>query len=70
MAEPKTSGRPALVALARSYVPEWRFDEKNPDSGSAVALLVDDLSLIHISTSRWSAERRDETWQDSLLSPT
>lgn len=45
MAEPKTSGRPALVALARSYVPEWRFDEKNPDSGSAVALLVDDMLL-------------------------
>ena len=45
MAEPKTSGRPALAALARSYVPEWRFDEKNPDSGSAVALLVDDMLL-------------------------
>lgn len=43
--EKKTSGREALAALARSYVPEWRFDQQNPDSGTAVALLVNDMLL-------------------------
>ncbi len=32
-----------IKRLAKSYVPEWRFDEQNPDAGSTVALLVDDM---------------------------
>ncbi|MDO4292943.1 MAG: hypothetical protein Q4C65_06890 [Eubacteriales bacterium] len=28
-----------IRALAQSYVPEWQFDEKNPDIGSVLALL-------------------------------
>ncbi len=32
-----------LAKLASSYVPEWRFDEQNPDAGSVVALLIDDM---------------------------
>lgn len=33
----------ALAALARSYVPEWRFDPQRPDSGTAVALLIEGM---------------------------
>ncbi len=40
----KSSGRhDKITDLARSYVPQWRFDEHNPDAGSVVALLVDDM---------------------------
>ncbi len=32
-----------IAQLASSYVPEWRFDEKNPDAGTTIAMLVDDM---------------------------
>jgi len=42
-----TPTRDALVdkmnALAKSYVPEWSFTEKEPDAGSVVALLYKDM---------------------------
>ncbi len=38
------SGRHDKIAkLAASYTPEWRFDEQNPDAGTTVAMLVDDM---------------------------
>ncbi len=40
----KLSGRHDKIAqLAKSYVPEWNFDEQNPDAGTTVAMLVDDM---------------------------
>ena len=35
--------RQRLQALARAYVPEWRFDPEHPDPGSAAALLLEDM---------------------------
>ena len=35
--------RQRLQALARAYVPEWRFDPEHPDAGSAAALLLEDM---------------------------
>lgn len=35
--------RQRLQALARAYVPEWRFDPDHPDPGSAAALLLEDM---------------------------
>ncbi|GKH50574.1 putative baseplate assembly protein [Eubacteriales bacterium] len=32
-----------LEELARSYVPEWHFTAENPDVGSVLAILVDDM---------------------------
>ncbi len=32
-----------LKTLAKAYVPEWSFNEKNPDAGSVIALLFADL---------------------------
>lgn len=31
-----------LKRLAAAYVPEWQFDEENPDIGSVIALLFTD----------------------------
>lgn len=35
--------RAALSALAKTYVPEWRFSAEQPDAGSVVACLIDDM---------------------------
>lgn len=32
-----------LEKLAASYTPEWKFDRKNPDAGSALAMLIADM---------------------------
>ena len=32
-----------MKTLAASYAPEWRFDERDPDAGSVVALLMNDM---------------------------
>lgn len=32
-----------MQALARAYVPEWRFDPDSPDPGSVAALLIGDM---------------------------
>ena len=43
MQTPKLDGRDRrdimdqLKALARSYVPEWRWDEEHPDAGMVLA---------------------------------
>ena len=33
----------SIKAKAKSYVPEWRFDEENPDVGTALALVYADM---------------------------
>ncbi|MEG1778351.1 MAG: hypothetical protein RR209_05165, partial [Angelakisella sp.] len=43
MIKPATKQRNQLKALARNYVPEWRFSEENPDVGSVTAILIDDM---------------------------
>ena len=35
--------RRRMQALARAYVPEWRFDPREPDVGSVAALLIEDM---------------------------
>ena len=35
--------RQRLQALARAYVPEWRFDPEDPDPGSVAALLLEEM---------------------------
>lgn len=35
--------RARLEALAQAYVPDWRFDPKDPDVGSAAALLLEEM---------------------------
>ncbi|MEG1849716.1 MAG: hypothetical protein RR197_04085, partial [Oscillospiraceae bacterium] len=43
MSKPIKRQRDQLKALARTYVPEWRFSEQNPDVGSVAAILIDDM---------------------------
>ncbi|MEG0763846.1 MAG: hypothetical protein RR424_08490 [Oscillospiraceae bacterium] len=35
--------REQLLSLAKTYVPEWRFSQENPDVGSVTAILIDDM---------------------------
>ncbi len=43
MDKPAAARHTALAALARAYLPEWNFSQEQPDSGSAVAMLIDDM---------------------------
>ncbi|MEG1972828.1 MAG: hypothetical protein RR315_06665, partial [Oscillospiraceae bacterium] len=43
MVKPVKNQHEQLKALARPYVPEWRFSQQNPDVGSVTAILIDDM---------------------------
>ena len=37
-----------IEELARSYVPQWRFDTENPDIGSTIALLFAEQTMRNV----------------------
>ena len=42
-----------IKKLADSYTPEWKFDTKNPDAGSAIGMIfaeqtIDNLEMLHL----------------------
>lgn len=41
--ESRRALRETMTALAQSYVPEWRFSPDDPDAGSVMALLLEDM---------------------------
>ena len=41
--EKRRALRDKMTALAQSYVPEWRFSPDDPDAGSVMALLLEDM---------------------------
>lgn len=41
--ESRRALREKMTALAQSYVPEWRFSPDDPDAGSVMALLLEDM---------------------------
>ena len=43
MDKAKAERHAALASLARAYVPEWNFSQENPEPGSALAMLIDDM---------------------------
>ena len=54
--------------LAASYVPEWQFDEENPDIGSVLALLYADqmqenLNRYNTILERYYVELMNMLWR-------